>query len=358
MHGSASTWLHYGKIFFSAHSSDRRFFHSLRKNYLYLSLAIALIGQIFLLTASAQVKYTITRLVPLEEVRSSAGGINSQGDAVGNYFWRSAPNTSHVFLNHAGIMHDIGSFDDSTFASGINIYGRIVGQANQNPQTVAYTYFEHQFWLLKNLSSPMGVNTAGHVLTIDGIWQKSGFTASAAHAGKAIIAPLAINNLDQVAGYLIDQNTPYHALLYSGGQAIDLGTLPGGINFTSLASGINHEGQVTGYSDSTMGVHAFLYTSGRMQDIHSIGPQYTSLGGGINNLGQVVGILEDSTPNGLGRAFLYAGSQMVDLNMLIAPNSGWVLNYALAINDAGQILGDGVYNGENYQEAFLLTSVR
>jgi probable HAF family extracellular repeat protein len=358
MHGSASTWLHYGKMFFSAHSSDRRFFHSLRKNYLNLSLAIALIGQIFLLTASAQVKYTITRLVPLEGVRSSAGGINSQGDAVGNYFWRSAPNINHVFLNHAGIMHDIGSFGAATSASGINIYGRIVGQASVNHQTVAYTYFEHQFWLIKNLSSPKGVNTAGHVLTTTGIWQKSGFTAFATPAGKAF-EPLAINNLDQAAGYLIDQNRVTHALLYSGGQEIDLGTLPG-INFTSSASGINDEGQVTGYSDSSMGrPHAFIYTSGQMQDIHSIGPQYASFGGAINNLGQVVGVLEySSTPNGLGRAFLYDGSQMVDLNMLIAPNSGWVLNYALAINDAGQILGDGVYNGENYQEAFLLTPVR
>jgi probable HAF family extracellular repeat protein len=230
-------------MFFSAHSSDRRFFHSLRKNYLYLSLAIALIGQIFLLTASAQVKYTITRLVPLEGVRSSAGGINSQGDAVGSYFWRSAPNISRVFLNHAGIMHDIGSFGASTSASGINIYGRIVGQANVNGQTVAYTYFEHQFWLIKNLSSARGVNTAGHVLTTTGIWQKSGFTAFATPAGKEF-KPTAINNLDQVAGYFTYQHTPGvdHALLYSGGQAIDLGTLPGGINFSSEASGIKRRG--------------------------------------------------------------------------------------------------------------------
>ena len=44
---------------------------------------------------------------------------------------------------------------------------------------------------------------------------------------------------------------------------------------------------------------------------------------------------------------------MLDLNNLIAPSSGWILNTANGINDAGQIVGNGTING--YTRGFLLT---
>ncbi len=46
---------------------------------------------------------------------------------------------------------------------------------------------------------------------------------------------------------------------------------------------------------------------------------------------------------------------MVDLNTLIGPASGWILNSANAINDLGQITGTGTFDGVN--RAFLLTPV-
>lgn len=46
---------------------------------------------------------------------------------------------------------------------------------------------------------------------------------------------------------------------------------------------------------------------------------------------------------------------MRNLNRLIPANSGWQLTVARAINDAGQIVGDGILNGQ--QRAFLLTPV-
>jgi hypothetical protein len=45
---------------------------------------------------------------------------------------------------------------------------------------------------------------------------------------------------------------------------------------------------------------------------------------------------------------------MYDLNRLIAPNSGWTLEYAAGINDSGQICGCGI-NPAGQTEAFLLT---
>jgi probable HAF family extracellular repeat protein len=44
---------------------------------------------------------------------------------------------------------------------------------------------------------------------------------------------------------------------------------------------------------------------------------------------------------------------MLDLNNLIPANSGWLLQIANAINDQGQIVGQGTLNGQT--EAFLLT---
>ena len=46
---------------------------------------------------------------------------------------------------------------------------------------------------------------------------------------------------------------------------------------------------------------------------------------------------------------------MIDLNLLIPPDSGWILQSAAGINDAGQIVGNGLFGSE--QTAFLLTPV-
>ena len=59
-------------------------------------------------------------------------------------------------------------------------------------------------------------------------------------------------------------------------------------------------------------------------------------------------------PRAAPRAFLSdAGEAMVDLNALLPADSGWVLLSANAINDAGQIAGEGIFGGE--VRAFLLT---
>ena len=46
---------------------------------------------------------------------------------------------------------------------------------------------------------------------------------------------------------------------------------------------------------------------------------------------------------------------MVDGNDLIPADSGWALQDATGINDAGEIVGDGVIDGQDH--AFLLTPI-
>jgi hypothetical protein len=72
----------------------------------------------------------------------------------------------------------------------------------------------------------------------------------------------------------------------------------------------------------------------------------------INSSDQVVG----TGPNG---AALFSGGQVIDLNSRIPSNSGWVIQAATGINDAGQIVGYGQHGGTAaLYQAVLLTPVR
>ncbi len=89
-----------------------------------------------------------------------------------------------------------------------------------------------------------------------------------------------------------------------------------------------------------------------MLDLGTLGGA-NSEGLGINASGQATGYIENS--NGTHRAFLYSAGTMADLNSLISPSSGWVLEEGHGINDLGQITGFGEIGGQHH--AFLLTPV-
>jgi probable HAF family extracellular repeat protein len=330
-------------------------------------LSALLLSHFLPLNAGAQVHYTVTRLVPETGVQSNAVSINSQGDVVGRYIWR-ASHTSHTFLYHAGILHNIGGAA-WTYPCGINKYGRIAGSGSGSSN---FTYFQGNIYQLShippNSTDATGLNDLGQIIGTGEygsdiwIWQKSGVTKIPAPRGYTIV-PIAINNSSQIAGIITSippfywENGIDHAFLYSASHVMDLGTLPGGTN--SMGWAINDQGQVAGYSDTSSAAfyhgHAVIFSAGNIVDIHNFGNGANSFANGINNLGQVVG---QYGPVNVNYAFIYNGTQSTDLNTLIPSNSGWVLQDADAINDAGQIAGTGIYNNENYVEAFLLTPIQ
>jgi probable HAF family extracellular repeat protein len=134
----------------------------------------------------------------------------------------------------------------------------------------------------------------------------------------------------------------------------DLGTLPGFVNSSGQA--VNASGQVAGRADIPGGVeHAFLSGpgGGPLQDLGTLGGT-NSLANGVNDSGQVAGTA--AIASGSLDAFLYSGGQMLDLNSLIAPGSGFTLVTATGISDNGYISGIGLApNGQDH--AFLLTPV-
>lgn len=79
----------------------------------------------------------------------------------------------------------------------------------------------------------------------------------------------------------------------------------------------------------------------------------SSLANDINNDGLIVGESRLNTYSSPPRAFIHDGTVIADLNGLIDPLAGWVLESAQAINSSGSIVGYGSYGGQI--RAFLLT---
>jgi probable HAF family extracellular repeat protein len=72
----------------------------------------------------------------------------------------------------------------------------------------------------------------------------------------------------------------------------------------------------------------------------------------INDKGDIVGFALDGTTFAQ-TALIWQDNKPVDLNTLIPAHSGWVLQGAFSINNAGEIVGFGLINGETH--AFLAT---
>jgi probable HAF family extracellular repeat protein len=166
--------------------------------------------------------------------------------------------------------------------------------------------------------------------------------------GLAYSVATGINANGQVVGYSwTPGGVANHAFLYDGTMH-DLGTL-GGMN--SYANEINDRGKITGSSERSDGnIHAFLY-DGTMHDLGTLGSGY-SVGIGINNVNQVVG--ESYTAGGFLHAFLYSGNAMHDLGTF--DSTPTYISYGLGINAAGQVVGTSSFGGTGLYHAFLYSS--
>ena len=159
----------------------------------------------------------------------------------------------------------------------------------------------------------------------------------------------AVNASGQVSMTNSPDGAVYNAYRFSGGSALDLGTL-GGAN--SFAGGINSAGQVVGRSQTATGAtHAFVWTSGgaggaalnpQMKDLSPTGG--TSAATAINSTGQIAGYFSVSHPGkDQDLAFLYSNGALTQLPL---PTGNFSLSYAYALNDSGKVVGEA-YAGQS-----------
>ena len=311
--------------------------------------------------ACVAMTFTVTDLGTLGGSQSFATAVNSAGKVVG-YSYPPGDSSYHAFL-YDGVMHDLGTFGGTTSeAYGINDKGQVSGSAltsgNASGRAFLYDGVMHDLGTLGGLSSSgYGINSNGvvtghanansgtHAFVYDGTMHDLGTLGGSVSIGYGI------NSNGWVTGDSYPfGDSGYRAFLYDGTMH-DLGTLGGA---TADAFGINEKGQVVGRADRNLGWHAFLY-DGTMHDLGSLGGLYSSAFG-INAGGQVTGWSTVLGNNSAQHAFLYDIIHgMVDLNSEISSTSGWVLQWGYAINDSGQVVGQGLIGGQMH--GFLLTPV-
>ena len=320
---------------------------------------------VLLSPALAQI-YTVTDLGTLGGSASWAWDVNDAGQVVGRSNIRG-DGAFHAFLWENGTMTDLGTLQggQDSWAYGINSSGQVVGWTNISNQKTAFRYSGGTMTNLGNLggthSQAFGINDYGQI---------SGWSLQAPSGhyhgffltggtmidmGEFVFGGCQnyghkLNNAGKVVGQGYVQPSNYHAYIWSLAQDYTDLDPTATVGSASLSWAINNSDQVVGWKE-----YAFLQNEAVLWDngvLHWLG----RLGGahskayGLNEDGQVVGYSEIA--GGTEHAFFWDG-QLVDLNTLIAPQSGWVLNVATAINESGQIVGYGTINGQTH--AFLLT---
>lgn len=156
---------------------------------------------------------------------------------------------------------------------------------------------------------------------------------------------LAVNDSGQIVGFGLTTGDIYHAALWQNGAVTDLGTIAGGGKSEALA--INNGGTIVGFAVDSAGIdEAISWQNGTMTVLPHLQYGGHTVAYGINNAGLVVGRSDLYTASGwTDHAVLWQNGTLFDLNNDLPANSGWVLNYAFSINNNGEIVGMGTYDG-------------
>jgi len=313
----------------------------------------------------------------------AAHAVNNNAEAVGQA--QSAGGVMRaVFWNKVGIITEIptpvvaGRF---SVAYDINELGWVVGRMGTSTSNA------HAFkWRMDTSVVDLGASSSESIASaisdanhVAGQWRVSGpparsyavvwpyATAGSPYwlggfGGYADYATDVASNAPVATGAAALTSGPQHAFLYIDGSGAlrDLGTL-GGSNSRGRSVSVGTWPDpaedtiyVVGESERVPGsfdTYAFLYHRGGMTDIGGLPGCTRNIAYAINRRKDVVGT---SWCSGYSRAFLFQGGVMIDLMTLIGTGTGWEqLQVAYDINEAGQIVGYGIYRGQ--MRGFIMT---
>ncbi|HEV8690159.1 MAG TPA: hypothetical protein VGQ91_07685, partial [Ideonella sp.] len=134
----------------------------------------------------------------------------------------------------------------------------------------------------------------------------------------------------------------------------DLGTLPGDTD--SIATGLNGQGDVVGWSNGPNGYRGFVYTqAGGMVALPGLPDRPRAFPRKINNAGDIAGTA-DAGGTDLGHAVRWRGGVAQDLGTLPAGD----FSAAWGINNLGDVAGESYTqaNGINAVHAFVYTDAQ
>jgi probable HAF family extracellular repeat protein len=349
-------------------------------NTRYQLLALTVSGACMMLPYAAHgqsAAYSVTNLGTLGGARSAALSINRAGQVVGHS--QTVDGDVHAFVFRGQGLVDLGTFGGSeSYARRISDHGTVVGRAQD--ATGAFRSFVSfptaglidisalDSRLQGAFTTAVDINSEGdivgyrqteraHMVARNRVFVYRDFriTDVGTFGGEdGVVA--AINDRGQMVGYSGWQAHADYAnhrgVLWDGTKVTDLGSLGGDM---TTPTDVNNRGEIVGYAQVKSGEnHGFLFVGGALLDLGTLPGGSQSFAHAINNHGQIVGASEAA--DGHLHAVIYSGGRVKDLNLLIPEESGWVLTEARDINDRGQIVGTGTYQGE--QRAFVLTPLR
>jgi probable HAF family extracellular repeat protein len=304
--------------------------------------------------------YTVVDRGPsLVRTLTDTPGLNNHGDMAIWHAETASLMPGLVFHGNDTISIEGEKNFTLVYPTDINDRLTVVGNL-QEPQdlrfTMAFKWTDQKLEILESLggaySSASAVNAAGDVVgsaeTRSGekhavLWRTKQPRDLGLLAQGDYSSARDINDKDDIVGEanLVPNGKP-QAFFWHAGKMKQLPNLPGGTICSAQA--INNSGAIIGSCDlhNSSTQHGVIWRNGSIQDLGTLGDEYaptTALD--INNLGQVVG---NSSDDDKLRAFLWENGKIINLNKLIAPDSGWTLLVASRINDKGEIIGRGYFH--------------
>ncbi len=154
-----------------------------------------------------------------------------------------------------------------------------------------------------------------------------------------------MNAAGVIVGAFLDSTGLSRAAVFENGGITQLACPTDG---HSYAIAINNAGQIAGYCPGASGGDG---SGSRATIWHKRQPRilpapegYYSDAMAMNASGHVAGSVVEPT-TGIARAAVWKNGTLLDLNIVLPPNSGWELIYAFDINDSGAVVGTGLLNG-------------
>jgi probable HAF family extracellular repeat protein len=266
------------------------------------------------------------RLLPelfSERPFSQAYRINDAGQIVGKS--RTADGAVHATLWRSLEVRDLGTLSGrgDSFATDINEQGTVVGSSDAEVGVHAFSWTaERGFVDFGNTDPPFRLAVAG----FNGV-----------------------NNTGLMVGTSYILLEPYRAAFAREGDRGLTDLSPPGRNSLGMALAVNDSGVIVGYQNGDAGgpQAAIFQQDGSFESLGTLGLE-ESWAQDVNQAGTIVGRAFSFAPGGglIPKAFVYDQGEMVDLLEAAINPGDWTLVEAAGINDAGVIVGSGLFEGK------------